>query len=359
MSWKLACLALGLAVGACGSVSENNHLDAKLDSPGACVAETDVELCTAATACENRMFTDKCGVARTVDCGACGGGMGCVVGTCKTPVCSGTNYTSANFPNMARASIEDSIGDVTPDGQVVLYIPTVASASACGGYHLVVADEVTPGSGTYTQRDVSAAFTTLGLFNGQGSYAISADGLSITTVSSNRKQLMTTTRSAINMTDFGTASTADFDNINQQTNSNSLLFMHPVMSPDGLEFWYATYSDPNAGGDGSQKIFYSVRATKTDKFPAGTAAYAPVSTYPYVASISSDRLTLFVFDGFTSRMLARSSTSGQFTNPNAPAAPPQVTGGWDHKPLADCAKLIAMYSPGGCGNEDVVVLTRQ
>jgi hypothetical protein len=77
-----------------------------------------------------------------------------------------------------------------------------------------------------------------------------------------------------------------------------------------------------------------------------------------VADISSDRLTLFVFDGFTSRVLTRLSTTAQFTNPNAPAAPPQI-GGWDHKPLANCAKLIAMSSPGGCANEDVVVLTRQ
>jgi hypothetical protein len=56
--------------------------------------------------------------------------------------------------------------------------------------------------------------------------------------------------------------------------------------------------------------------------------------------------------------LQRTSTSAAFTNPNAPAPPPQIAG-WQHKPLADCSKLIAMTSPGGCAGEDVVLLTRQ
>jgi hypothetical protein len=55
---------------------------------------------------------------------------------------------------------------------------------------------------------------------------------------------------------------------------------------------------------------------------------------------------------------ASGRTSQPFTNPNAPAAPPQIPA-WAHKPLENCAKLVAMTSPGGCANEDVVVLTRQ
>jgi hypothetical protein len=69
-------------------------------------------------------------------------------------------------------------------------------------------------------------------------------------------------------------------------------------------------------------------------------------------------LALFVFDNFTGRVLTRKSTSQPFTNPNAPAAPPQIPA-WQHKPLANCSKILAMASPGGCANEDVVLLTRQ
>jgi len=329
-------------------------MDAKsIDTPTVCVPDTDQELCTAVSGCERRTFTDKCGVMRIVDCGACTGGMGCSAGTCKTPACSPTaTYQQTPFPNMSRTSIEDSIGGATPDGQVILYVLTDAATAACQAYHLVVADEVTVGSGTYTQRDVSTTFGTLGLFVGQDGYTITSDGLTIVTTTTNRKSLKSTKRSAINAVDWGTASDADFVNINMQTVSNTKVIYSPTLSADGLEFWYSL-------ADSAGTVPYvSVRDSTTAPFPAGTAAPAPVSTYPLVAGISSDRLAIFVFDNFSGRLLTRNTTSAMFTNPNAPAAPPQIPG-WAHKPLASCAKIVAMYSPGGCANEDVVVITRQ
>src|SRR5262245_1094488 len=128
-----AALLLVALVG-CGSVSDT-PIDAKPVDMAPCVPETNAELCAAATACEQHAFTDKCGQARSVDCGACTGGMGCVVGTCKTPQCTTFTYTSAPFPNMSRTGVEDSIGGATPDAQVVLYVQTVG-ASGCGNYHL-------------------------------------------------------------------------------------------------------------------------------------------------------------------------------------------------------------------------------
>ena len=65
-----------------------------------------------------------------------------------------------------------------------------------------------------------------------------------------------------------------------------------------------------------------------------------------------------MFDSFQGRVLTRTSTSGAFTNPNAPGPPPLLPH-WQHKPLADCSKLVAMTSPGGCQNEDIVLMTRQ
>jgi hypothetical protein len=296
---------------------------------------------------------DNCGETRTVDCGACGNGQGCVVGTCKTPVCSSFTYTTAPVPEMSRPNIEDSIGGATPDGQVILYVLT-PTGNQCQAFQLVVADETTPGSGTYTQRNVSAAFTTLGLFNGQDSYAITADGLTIIAPSTDRKRLLTTKRSAINMVDFATPSTAWFDNINPSTMNTTKVFRSPTLSADGLELWYSLY-DP---GPNTHDKFFSVRTSPTEPFPAGTPASAPITSYPLVAGISSDRLALFVFDNFTGRVLTRKSTSHPFSNQNAPAAPPQIPG-WAHRPLESCAKILAMTSPGGCANEDVILLTRQ
>jgi hypothetical protein len=351
MRW-LSCVVIALA--ACGSVSETK-MDAKsIDTPEVCVPETDAELCTAAMGCERRDFTDKCGMARNVDCGACTDGKGCVVGTCKTPVCGPTfNYTRAVFPNMSRSGIEDSIGAATPDAQVIVYILTDQNVNICQAYHIIIADEVTLGSGTYTQRDVSSTFNTLGLFVGQDAYAITPDGLTIVTTTTDRKTLKSVKRSAINAVDWGNLSTADFVNINMQTMGNNKQIVSPALSPDGLEFWYSIV-------EGNTTLPYvSVRTSTTVPFPAGTAAPAPVSSYPLVSAISSDRLALFVFDNFTGRVLTRNSTSAMFTNPNAPAAPPALVN-WAHKPLADCSKIIGMGgTAGGCQNEDVIVLTRQ
>src|SRR5687768_1239843 len=179
-----------LVLCACGSVSSDKKDAAAGMDTTMCVPQTDTELCAAQSSCEMKMLTDNCGTARAVDCGACGSGMGCVKGTCKVPECTAPfTYTTAGIPNMSRAGVEDSIGAVTPDASVILYVKTEATAG-CGAYHLVVADEVSAGSGTYTQRDAFANFNTLGLFNGQDGYSITADGLTIVTTTTNRKTLV-------------------------------------------------------------------------------------------------------------------------------------------------------------------------
>lgn len=338
---------------ACGSVATNQP-DASIDT-ASCVPDTDMELCAAKNACESQPIVDNCGTERTVDCGACAGGQGCVAGTCKTPVCTSFDFTSAPVPGMARPDIEDSIGAVTPDAQVILYVQTATtSTNGCGAFKLVVADETAPGASTYTQRDVSTSFTMLGLINGQDAYAISADGLTVIALSMDRKKLLATKRSAINAVDFGPASDADFVNVNMQTLAASKTFSSPVLSADGLELWYSVRD--TAMNKTTPHV--AVRTSTSEPFPAGTEAPQPVSNHSLVQGISSDRLTLFVFDSFSGRVFTRKSTSLPFTNPNAPAAPPQLVG-WNHEPLADCTKLLAMRSPGGCAKEDIILLSRQ
>ena len=326
---------------ACGSVGEAER----------CVAEDDLAFCTRiGNACERHTEMDNCGTQRTVDCGGCTGGRGCVVGTCKAPVCTTFDYTSAPLSAFTRAGIEDSIGATTPDGQVILYIQSV---STCGGFHLVVADETTPGSGLFTLRDVTTAFGSLGLYTGQDGHTITADGLTIITISPDGKRLLSTKRSAINLVDFGPGSTTDFDQINGQLAGGAGGFRGPAISADGLELFYSILGAAPA----SNGIYSSVRSSTSVSFPAGTKIEAAMP-YPIVTGVSSDRLALFVFEPFQGRVLERNSTSLPFTNPNAPG-PPGLLPGWQHKPLADCSKLVAMTSPGGCHNEDIVLMTRQ
>ncbi|MGN6106473.1 MAG: hypothetical protein ACTHU0_15310 [Kofleriaceae bacterium] len=99
----------------------------------------------------------------------------------------------------------------------------------------------------------------------------------------------------------------------------------------------------------------------SEPFPVGTRMPPPVndSGYGSPSGISSDRLTLFVFDNDNTRALTRTSTRGAFTNPNAPADPPLIHG-WEVKPFADCARMVAMESiSGDCAREDIIFLTRR
>ncbi len=56
-----------------------------------CTPESDVELCTGeGLACGQATIADRCGVMRTVDCGACGTGESCESNVCE-PLCEGEN----------------------------------------------------------------------------------------------------------------------------------------------------------------------------------------------------------------------------------------------------------------------------
>lgn len=338
-----------LLCAACGSVDKKRVPDAS--EADACVPETDQAFCARATdACETRTAPDNCGAMRTADCGACTGGKGCVVGTCKTPVCSGFTYTTSTLAAFSRTSIEDSILSATASGRTVMFS---WSPTSCGAFATYIADEVAPGSGTYTNYNVAATFTTLGLLNGQDTLTLSSDGLTVIARSSDSKKLLVTKRSALDMTDFGTPSDTETAAINATVATAGNLTA-PVLSDDGLELFYAVYN-ATAQVNG---IYSAVRSSTSEPFPAGTKLGPPVSDYPIVTGVSSDRLALFVFYSFQTRILTRSSTNAAWVNSNAPADPPTISN-WSVKPLADCARLIAMASPGGCAAEDIVVMQRQ
>ena len=133
--------AVFLILAACGSVKATSdggggHDGGVADAPSsadACVPEADTTLCMQlGNACEVHMVADNCGMMRSVDCGGCSGGQGCVVGQCKTPVCTTFAYTSATLGAVSRASLEDSLESTTPDALVIVLEQEPAGAAGCG-----------------------------------------------------------------------------------------------------------------------------------------------------------------------------------------------------------------------------------
>jgi hypothetical protein len=339
----------GAATGGSGGASTGG-------AGGGCAAETDAQFCARlGKSCEMFSGTDSCGASRNANCGACATGMGCVVNVCQTPVCTTFNYQPTAFAALSVAGSEEVIVAASASGQSIAYARS-SPAGTCEAFSVYLADETAPDSGAYTSRDITSWITTNNVFHATGEMgALSSDGLTFIGFSADQTKIESAKRSALQLIDFGTPSTADFVTINGFVAGTAGKFRAPTISADGLELYY-TINGISTAADG---IYHSVRASTGVPFPAGARDTALTTDYEYVSGISSDRLAVFLFKGFGGFVFTRLSTSADWSNPNAPATPPQV-GEWDHKPFQDCRTLVATGSTaGGCNNQDIYFLYRQ
>jgi hypothetical protein len=326
------------------SIADGSTVDAR------CVLETDQEFCARlGKNCETTTGTDNCAVLRAANCGTCAAGMGCVDHVCKTPVCSSFTYSSAVFAPFSLTGTSDFAIATSAGGESILYAQS--PAPDCSTAVTYLADEITPGSRTYTSRSLSSWLDTHGV-TGQ---ALSGDGLTLITLSKDYATFQAADRSALQLIDFGAPSAVDFKAVNAMLVGTTGLLRGGVISADGLEFCYTLFG----GGIAMDGIYCSKRVATSSRFSPGARLIGVDASYTDVTGISSDRLTLFVFKPWAGFVFTRSSTNAEFSNPNGPNLPPQLAG-WQHKPLADCATLLATDAVGGgCANGDIVFQTRR
>jgi hypothetical protein len=327
-----------------GAMGDGNDADVRCDP------ETDQAFCARlGKNCEMVMEADNCGVLRGANCGTCAGGMGCVDSVCKTPVCSSFIYSSAAYPPFSLAGTADFAIATSSAGETILYGQSAQPDCAMAVTYL--ADEITPGSRTYTSRSITSWLDAHGIV-GQ---ALTGDGLGLITLSNDFKSFQIARRSALQLLDFGAPSAVDFKAVNAMLAGTTGLLRGGVISADGLEFCYTIFS----GGIAVDGIYCSKRAAVSSRFATGARLVAVDASYTDVTGISSDRLTLFVFKPWAGFVFTRNSTSAEFSNPNGANPPPQLAG-WQHKPLADCATLVGTHAPGGgCANQDIIFQTRR
>jgi hypothetical protein len=341
-------------IGVDADATDTSLIDASLgDGTGAdghCVAETDPEFCVRlGKNCETVSGNDNCAVPRNVNCGTCTGGTACVDRVCKIPVCSSFTFSSAVFPPFSVAGTSDFAIATSARGESILY--GQSAAPDCSMVVTYLADEITPGSRTYTSRSISPWL----IANDLTAQALTGDGLTLITLSRDYKTFQLSHRSALQLVDFDAPSNIDFKAVNAMLAGTTALFRGGVISADGLEFCYTLFG----GGTATDGIHCSKRIATSSRFSTGTRLIGVDAAYTDVTGISSDRLTLFVFKSWAGFVFTRSSTSAEFSNPNAPNPPPQLAG-FQHKPLADCATLLATEAvAGGCVSQDVVFQTRR
>jgi hypothetical protein len=178
---------------------------------------------------------------------------------------------------------------------------------------------------------------------------MTADGLTIIGIeAATGTHFLVAKRTAKGSGAFLSASAADFAALAVTGNAR---LTAPVISADGLAFYFSVIGDETAG------IYESVRASTSAPFPAATRLGGDLANMAVVTSISSDHMTLFVGDHAGAFGAAtRTSVTQPFTLQVGLGLPPQA------RMLGDCSGIYATCSVGGgggqCAELDVCLFVR-
>jgi hypothetical protein len=328
---------------------------AKPDGP--CVTESNVDFCKRlGKTCEGLTANDNCGVSRTVtSCGVCTlDGGACIDNVCKTPACNGSYAgTGTTIPSLNLPSVQAAMLGVSGDGASVLFLRGVQGC-LLNTTPLKIADATSvnlPTPPTYVVQDIGSLPALAGMTRQQQSMTLSPDGLTIIGVGVGDQTFLESKRSAVGQTDFSVAAAGAFNTVNASLPQGGK-FTLPVISADGLAFYYSIYNAQNAALNG---IYEATRLQTNVPFDAGTKMPAIVQNYDGITGISADRMTLFVTKSFNATILSRASVTQPFATSNI--APP--TSASRVQSIATCGYLFGTCAPGGCPAESICIWARK
>lgn len=341
-----------LVIAGCGNVKAPQSADA----PTTCSPETDAAFCGRLDkTCESVTDTDNCGQARTAVCGTCSGAKpACVANVCAAPVC-GTSFMAApgtTVTSVTMAGKQSALLGASASGQSVLYLQATSLCVTTGPASLTIGDEAVAGTLPYVTQSLDAVANLGGFSKGEETMTITADGLTIIGVATGGLSFSASKRSAVGATDFALAAPGDFVNINAALPASPASVSWPLLSADGLAFYYrvAGASDITVNG-----VYEALRASTAMPFPSATLMPGAVQTFDSISGISSDRMTVFVTKNFGTSLLTRDSLSQPFTAPTM-STPPGAA--FRVVPIAGCT-AIGTCEPGGCQNEAICTWANQ
>ncbi len=318
---------------------------------GPCMSESDAAFCARlGKSCESVTANDNCGVSRTVNiCGVCmGAASACIDNVCTAPLCSG-DYSGKGvvLPALNVNGTQAALFGVSGNGGSVLFL---RAASSCLGNTtpLYIADATTvnlPTPPNYALAAIGAFPALQGMLRQQQSMTLSSDGLTIIGVSTNNQMFLESKRSAVGAVDFGVAAAGAFNTINASVPQAGFLTL-PAISGDGLAFYYTVVNAQNTMLNG---VYEATRLQTSVPFNAGVMMPAIIQNYSGVTGVSADRMTLFVSQGFSTTILARTSLSQPYAV--STIIPPSAA--FRVEPIATCGFLFGTCEPGGCANEQI------
>jgi hypothetical protein len=347
-----ASIGILLGVVACGSISGSKPQN---DAAPMCRPETDMEFCTRLTKnCDSVLGMDNCNQPRTANCGTCSGATpACNANVCAPPEC-GTSFTSTAGTAVTGVNImgkQSALLGASESGGSILYLEATSTCVG-GGSSLIIADEGVAGTPPYVLQTIGTLASLAGFLHVEEAMTLTADGLTIIGVGTGARSFLTSTRTAVGMIDFSTATVGPFAFINAAIPPSPATVGLPVLSHDGLEFTFLVVSATDTTMNG---IYDSVRATTTAAFPAAAKLTGVVQTFDGISGLSSDRLTAFVGKNFSTQILTRTSLTDAFAVPPMSTPPFQAA---RIVPIKGCATLIGTSEPGNCQAEAISTWTK-
>jgi hypothetical protein len=330
-------------------------------SADACVPETDVELCSSATAqCGSITRADRCGASRTVDCG------GCPLAPCELTThqcvvgCGALRVTDAAWQvssELSNPSARDALLAASRDGLTV--ITAQDTAVSCGASELRVSQRASPSSAfstTTIRGPVSREFH----WGDEYSVTLSADGTQFFAwatpdarglVRGDVARLIAGSSPAV------TTNPPELAAVNAFIASNGPSVPSMVLSPDGLSLFFQVGPTPHQRG----LTYEARRARTTDPFAAPQPLASFLSGYYGITGVSADRKTLFVAHPYVTFRFYRQTIDSPFEGLPPPVTPPfgpeydpyYVGKAWRLTPLdPTCTSVLATVSATDCLGED-------
>jgi hypothetical protein len=155
----------------------------------------------------------------------------------------------------------------------------------------------------------------------------------------------------------GPVTVGPFGPINNSLPTGAVL-LSPVISSDGLTFYFAIATAPSATPQGA---YSASRFTTSDDFGVGVLLPVDIQAFWYPTGVAADGRTLFVERNFQSYTVSRCQPSDPWTvlslfHDGGLGLP--LTHYWEARPAADCSFMLTTCGPGGAPQQDICMLPR-
>ena len=277
-------------------------------------------------------------------------GCGCPMSACTTgcvSVCRASDFrVGAPIPGVSVPGRQEILLGISGDGDTILYL----AGTHCSADRLMLARRR---GDTYESVDLSDRLDRTRVAFYEGCCTLAASGNAMILARPDRRGFVRVRLSGADPQPIGAG-----DELGALVPAiDHVIAQFPTLSADELTLYYRVF-DHSAGPDDLGPLDATYAATRTERdapFAPGTRLPGRARYYDIVTGVSSDNLSLFMASEYRTHVLVRASLDKPFTDPGEGMLPAWLPG-WRAMPVTDCRRIATTWTPGGCGNEDIVWL---